>query len=99
MTDKQLSRMAEAASVIREVVGQEFKWEQPGLRPYGQESVMVLLHDSCDALAPYVNYDLMQYAKISELADALSKVGLFVEDCTGSYSAVYEVTPINEGGE
>lgn len=96
MTDTQLLRMAEAAAVIRNVVGHEFRWEPPGRRQYGSGSVLVLLHDSCDHLAPYVNYDLGQYSKIDELAKALSEVGLFAEDCTGYYSAVYEATPISE---
>lgn len=92
MTDTQ--RMAQAAAVIRRVVGHEFRWEPPGLRPYGEGAVMVLLHDSCDALAPYCNYDCGQYDKIQALTDALSEVGLYVEDCTGYYSGVYEVSPI-----
>lgn len=94
MTDTQLQRMAAAAAVIRRVVGQEFRWEQPGLRPYGKGAVMVLLHDSCDPLAPYCNYDCNQYDKIDALTDALSEIGLYVEDCTGDYSGVYEVTPL-----
>jgi len=99
MTDTQLKRMAQAAAMIRHVVGAEFKCEPPGLRPYTRDAVLILLHDSCDPLAAYVNYDCQQYAKIEQLSDALSDIGLFVEDCTGDYSAVYEVTPITEGGE
>ena len=91
MTESQLQRMAQAAAIIRRVVGADFRWEQPGLRPYGQGAIMVLLHDSCDPLAPYCNYDCGQYDKIEALSDALSEVGLYVEDCTGDYSGVYEV--------
>ena len=97
MTDTQLKRMAQAAAVIRRVVGVEFKCEQPGLRPYGKDAVLILLHDLCDPLAAYVNYDCQQYAKIERLSEVLAEIGLFVEDCTGDYSAVYEVTPITEG--
>lgn len=92
MTDTQLQRMAQAAAVIRRVVGQEFQWEQPGLREYGKGAVMILLHNSCDPLAPYCNYDCRQYEKIDALTDALSEIGLYVEDCTGLYSGVYEVS-------
>lgn len=96
MTDTQLQRMAQAAAVIRRVVGHEFQWEPPGLRPYGKGAVMILLHNSCDPLAPYCNYDCNQYEKIDALTDALSEIGLYVEDCTGLYSGVYEVSNANQ---
>ena len=90
MTDTQLARMAEAAAVIRRVVGQGFNCEQPDLRRYGRGAVMTLLHPFSDPLRPYCNYDCNQYDKIEALSDALSEIGLFVEDCTGDYSGVYE---------
>lgn len=99
MTDTQLHRMASAAVVIRKVVGQEFEWEQPGLRTYGLSAVMVLLHAPGDPLRPYCNYDCYDYKKIDTLTDALSEIGLFVEDCTGDYSGVYEATPLPKRGE
>ncbi len=92
MTDTQLQRMAAAAAVIRRVVGQEFHWEQAGLRTYGQGAVMVLLHPPGDPLRAYCNYDCYDYGKIDSLTDALSEVGLYVEDCTGDYSGLYEVS-------
>ena len=94
MTDTQLQRMAQAAAVIRQVVGDEFQWEQPGLREYGKRSVMVLLHPPGHRLRPYCNYDCCEYQKIDALADALSVLGLYGEDCTGDYSGVYEATPL-----
>jgi hypothetical protein len=51
---------------------------------------MTLLHPFSDPLRPYCNYDCNQYDKIEALSDALSEIGLFVEDCTGDYSGVYE---------
>lgn len=92
MTESQLQRMAQAAAIIRRVVGADFRWEQPGLRPYGQGAIMVLIHDSCEPLAAYCNYDCGQYDNIEALTDALSEVGMYVEDCTGNYSGVYEVS-------
>jgi hypothetical protein len=94
MTDAQLQRMAQAAAVIRQVVGDEFQWEQPGLRDYGKGSVMVLLHPPGNPLRPYCDYDCCEYPKIDALTDALSVIGLYVEDCTGDYSGVYEATPL-----
>lgn len=96
MTDAQLQRMAQAAAVIRRVVGHEFRWDQPGTRPYGKGALMLLLHDSCEPLAAYCNYDCRSYEMIEQLTDALSEIGLYVEDCTGDYSGVYEVTPVPE---
>ena len=90
MTELQLQRMAQAAAVIGRVVGQEFNCEQPGLRPYGKGAVMTLLHPPGDPLRSYCDYDCYEYKKIEALSDALSEIGLFVEDCTGDYSGVYE---------
>ena len=99
MTDSQLQRMAQAAAVIRQVVGDEFQWEQPGLREYGKGALMVLIHEPGSRLRPYCNYDCAArlpdtYGWIDELTDALSVIGLYVEDCTGDYSGVYEATPL-----
>jgi hypothetical protein len=99
MTDTQLARMAEAAAVIRRVVGQEFNWEPPDLRRYGKGAVMTLLHPPGDPLRSYCDYDCYEYKKIEALSDALSEIGLFVEDCTGDYSGVYEVKPLQEQGD
>lgn len=91
MTESQLQRMAHAAAVIRRVIGQDFHCEQPGLQPFGKDAVLVLLHAPGEALRSYCNYDCMAYEKIDALSDALSEIGLYVEDCTGDYSGVYEV--------
>jgi hypothetical protein len=99
MTDTQLQRMAQAAVVIRQVLGQEFQCEQPNLRRYGQGSVLILIHEPGDPLRPYCNYDCYEYEKIDALTDALSEIGLYVQDCTGDYSAVYESKSTPEGGE
>lgn len=92
MTSDKLARIAQAASVIREVIGCEFEWETPGHRPYGQGAVMLLTHGVGSALRPYCNYDCEEYQKIEALTYALAKAGMFVEDCTGDYSGVYEVS-------
>jgi hypothetical protein len=90
MTDTQLQRMAQAAAVIRQLVGDGFQWEQPGLREYGKGALMVLLHPHGHPLRPYCDFDYYEYQKIDALTDALSVIGMFLEDCTGDYSGVYE---------
>lgn len=92
MTSDQLPRISQAASVIREVIGCEFECDPPGYHMHGQMSVLILLHPPGSALRPYCNYDCREYDKIEKMVDALSAIGLYVEDCTGDYSGVYEVT-------
>lgn len=91
MTSASTPRIAQAAAVIREVVGCDFDWETAGHRPYGQGAMMLVLHEPGSELRPYCNYDCYEYDKIERLSDALKAVGLYVEDCTGDYSGVYEV--------
>jgi hypothetical protein len=98
MTSSQLAKMAKAAAVIKSVVGADFvchtraEWDGE----YGKGALLILQHESCDPLYPYVNYDGGQYDKIEQLSDALSAAGFWVEDCTGWYSAVYEKEAVNE---
>lgn len=92
MTSAKLARMAEAAAVIRQVIGGEFEWEPPGHRRYAKTALMVLLHEPGSKLRPYCNYDCCEYGKIEQLVDALSPLGLFVEDANGDYSGLHEVS-------
>lgn len=93
MTSASIPRIAQAAAIISEVVGDkfQFQWETPGHRPYGQGALMLLIHEPGSELRPYCNYDCCEYDKIEKLSDALSAIGMYVEDCTGDYSGVYEV--------
>jgi hypothetical protein len=92
MTSSHLAKMAKAAAVIESVVGKEFVCHTRSefVGEYGKGALLILVHESCDPLYPYVNYDGGQYDKIEQLADALSAAGFWVEDCTGWYSGVYE---------
>jgi hypothetical protein len=98
MTSSHLAKMARAAAVIESVLGQDFvchtrkEWDGE----YGKGALLILQHESCDPLYPYVNYDGLQYGKIEQLSDALSAAGFWVEDCTGWYSGVYEKEVANE---
>lgn len=92
MKSDQLPLISQAASIIRDLIGCEFEWETPGHRPYGKGALLLLIHEPGSVLRPYCNYDSLQYDKIEQMTDALGAVGLYVEDCTGDYSGVYEVS-------
>lgn len=92
MKSDQLPLISQAASVIRDVIGCEFEWETAGHREYGRHALMLLIHEPGSVLRPYCNYDCCEYDKINKMVDALEAIGLMVEDCTGDYSGVYEVS-------
>lgn len=92
MKSDQLPLLSQAASIIRDLVGCEFEWETPGHREYGKGALMLLIHEPGSALRAYCNYDCEDYNKINKMVDALEAIGLYVEDCTGDYSGVYEVS-------
>ena len=92
MTSDQLPLISQAASIIHDVIGCEFEWETAGHRQYGKGALMLLIHEPGDPLRKYCNYDCREYGRIQEMDDALSAIGLYVEDCTGDYSGVYEVS-------
>lgn len=111
MTETQLQRMAHAAAVIRQVVGKDFRCHDPqawdpqpatAIQQQMQDrarhtALLILQHDRGEPLCPYVNYDCGEYDKIEALSDALSEVGLMVEDKTGWWSGVYEVSHTEVG--
>jgi hypothetical protein len=92
MKSDQLPLISKAASIIRDLIGCEFDWETPGHRPYGKGAVMLLIHEPGSVLRPYCDYDCYEYDRIEQMTAALDAIGLFVEDCTGDYSGVYEVS-------
>jgi hypothetical protein len=92
MKSDQLPLISKAASIIRDVIGCEFEWETPGHREYGKGAVMLLIHEPGSVLRPYCDYDCYEYDRIEQMTAALDAIGLYVEDCTGDYSGVYEVS-------
>jgi hypothetical protein len=92
MKSDQLPLISKAASIIRDLIGCEFEWETPGHRPYGKGAVMLLIHEPGTVLRPYCDYDCYEYDRIEQMTAALDAIGLYVEDCTGDYSGVYEVS-------
>ena len=92
MKSDQFPLISQAESIIRDLIGREFEWETAGNREYGKGAVMLLIHEPGSVLRPYCDYDCYAYDKIEQMTVALDAIGLFVEDCTGDYSGVYEVS-------
>ena len=65
------------------------EWKARGER-YGTESLLVLVHDGGD-LNACVNYDCGSYGRIARFDAMLKTMGVYVEACTGWYSAIYEM--------
>jgi hypothetical protein len=65
------------------------EWRSRG-EQYGRGSELVIVHDG-GSHAPFFNHDYMAYEFIEEIQTALQPLGLFVEQCTSWYSAVYKV--------
>lgn len=66
---------------------------------YGKNSVLLVFHEGSEVGAAF-SYDhcyehgggsAKGYAKLEAMQDELEKIGLFAEQCTLGYSAVYEV--------
>jgi hypothetical protein len=64
------------------------EWKERGEK-YGQDSILVITHDGGDH-APAFNWDYCNYELLEALQNRLVLQGMFVEQCTGWYSAVYE---------
>ena len=59
---------------------------------YGQSSEIIVMHEGSDAdraLSLDGAYEHGDYSLYNALDDALREVGLYLEQCTRSYSAVY----------
>ena len=69
------------------------EWAARG-EEYGRKSVVVVVHDGGD-VGNFFSFDREQYKLVEEMNDALGEIGLFAEQCTCWYSAIY---PILLGG-
>lgn len=63
------------------------EWRARG-EEYGKDALLILVHDGGD-LAAYCNPAYEDRDAMIALRDALSHVGLYAEQCTGWYTAVY----------
>jgi len=55
---------------------------------YGTDSLLVVCHDGGDH-APFFNLDYEAYARWEEMIAALRPLGVYSEQCTSWYSAIY----------
>lgn len=65
------------------------EWKDRG-EEFGTMSDLVIVHDGGD-LAPWFNLDYGRYGLNDRMQDALARKGLYVEQCTSWYSAIYPV--------
>lgn len=63
------------------------QWRKRG-EDYGNGAVLVVVHDG-GPFAPYFNWDYCDYEAVERMSSALESLGLFAEQCTCWYSAIY----------
>lgn len=63
------------------------EWADRG-EDYGNDAMFVLVHDG-GPLAPYCNGDYEAYGAMEALREALEGLGLWAEQCTSWYTAIY----------
>jgi hypothetical protein len=64
------------------------EWSDRG-EDYGQGAVLIVVHDGGDQ-ARYFNLDYEQYGAFDRMNTRLEQLGLYAEQCTCWYSAVYD---------
>lgn len=67
------------------------EWENRG-ESYGLGALLIVTHDGGDH-APAFNWDYEAYDLVEDLRLALQKIGVYVEQCTSWYSAIYPIRP------
>ena len=65
------------------------EWRDRG-EEYGTRSLLIITHDGGDHAAAF-SWDYEQYELMEQLRGRLSKIGVYVEQCTSWFSAVYPV--------
>lgn len=64
------------------------EWKARG-EEYGKDALFIIVHDGGD-VAPVCNLDYESYQLNDRMITHMAKYGVFVEQCTSWYSAVYE---------
>lgn len=88
--------LAELMAVAREFNDGELSGgvDRPFVHPsewterYGRDSEVVVIHDG-GPFAPILNWDYCAYDQIEALRQRLEPLGMFAEQCTCWYSAIY----------
>ena len=65
------------------------EWAARG-ESYGLKSVVIVVHDGGD-VGNYFSFDREQYNLVEEVNAALGEIGLYAEQCTCWYSAIYPI--------
>ena len=65
------------------------EWEERG-EQYGIGSLLIITHDGGEH-APAFNWDYEAYDLMEELRQELSKIDVYVEQCTSWFSAIYPI--------
>jgi hypothetical protein len=63
------------------------EWKERG-EDWGTEADLIVCHDG-GAHAPYFNLDYCEYDKHNAMTDELEEYGLWAEQCTSWYTAIY----------
>ncbi|MCR4286194.1 MAG: hypothetical protein NUW00_04845 [Candidatus Kaiserbacteria bacterium] len=65
------------------------EWRDRG-EDYGCESLLIVCHEG-GSMAGFFNYDYQEYDKIEGMSEMLLKYGVYAEQCTGWYTAIYPI--------
>jgi hypothetical protein len=65
------------------------EWRERG-ESYGTNSLLVITHDGGDHAAAF-SYDYEAYRVMEELGRRLRRIGVYAEQCTSWYSAIYPI--------
>ena len=83
----------EARDMLYTCGGQAFyspsEWKKRG-EQYGLKSEMIIVHDGGD-LAACCNLDYECYKLNEQFIEKLAEAGVYIEQCTSWYSAVYKI--------
>jgi hypothetical protein len=89
VTDTSIADLTDTGQGAGVYTGAE--WAERG-EDYGSDALFVLVHDG-GPLAPYCNWDYCAYRAMDDLRDALAAEGVYAEQCTSWYSAIYPIHP------
>lgn len=70
------------------------EWSKRG-ESYGTNSHLIVVYDGGD-LGKFFNMNHEAYSLYEEMQSELRKIGLYFEECTGWYSAIYSIRNQNE---